>query len=836
MPATIVGARSGCRPGLRAVRRAAARPDGRAARSSRARRERVALDPRRVVGIELEVDRRARRRGARRPRRRPLTRARTSGGHGGLDDGRARRRASASSSSGRGGSVCRWRSVWRTTPTWVETWKSTVPRRRRRPARSSRRRCRSRAAASESSRAGGRAEERQPRLLVAGQRRPLEPVARRAPSRRTRRRWPRRARPRSCTTRRAVAPCALDRLRVLVERRRHARLRLLAEAPAGVDALAEAGDDRLALELGHRRRRRPRRPAAASSSCRCRRPRRRSRRPGCGIGAAVERRQQVVDRHRRHLRARARPVAEPTCGTTSRFGASSSGSSAGSGSGSVTSSAAPAIAPSSSAVRSASWSTTPPRAVLIEQRGRLHPRERSSIDQVARLGGQRRVKRDEVGAASSSSSGTPDERELCTTSMPKPSARARDRLPDPAPADDPERRAGEVGAEVARAGSHVRHSPVADRGGALGTIRRASAEQQREREVGGRVGQHVGRVADRDPARGRRLDVDVVGPDRHVRDRPQLRGGVEQRRVDAVGEQREQPLGARRRARAARRATAAVSPGHSSTSCAAAQAVERLERERARDEDAGHRRAFCWHGRDPRRLLGLELRRLARARVPEGRARAALARALRDAVRHRRGQLDLLPAGQAEGRRRAGSRHAAGLRLRGQGEPVPHAHEAPDATSSQGIERFYAASSRSRDSPKLGPVLWQLPERFTRDVARLAAALDLLPRRHGTRSSSATRAGSRTTSAGAAALARRRARDRRPPAAPVAAVGVDRRTGRSCASTTARAGGAATTATPSCASSPPKVAALHRPTFRLLQQRLGGLRRQQRRRMRALLA
>ena len=49
-----------------------------------------------------------------------------------------------------------------------------------------------------------------------------------------------------------------------------------------------------------------------------------------------------------------------------------------------------------------------------------------------------------------------------------------------------------------------------------------------------------------------------------------------------------------------------------------AQAVERLERQRARDEYAGHRRAFWTHGSDPRRLLGLELRRLARARVPEG--------------------------------------------------------------------------------------------------------------------------------------------------------------------------------------------------------------------------
>ena len=35
--------------------------------------------------------------------------------------------ASAASSSRAGGSECRWRSEWRTTPTWVETWNATSP-------------------------------------------------------------------------------------------------------------------------------------------------------------------------------------------------------------------------------------------------------------------------------------------------------------------------------------------------------------------------------------------------------------------------------------------------------------------------------------------------------------------------------------------------------------------------------------------------------------------------------------------------------------------------------------------------------------------------------------
>ena len=56
----------------------------------------------------------------------------------------------------------------------------------------------------------------------------------------------------------------------------------------------------------------------------------------------------------------------------------------------------------------------------------------------------------------------------------------------------------------------------------------------------------------------------------------------------------------------------------------------------------------------PHRLLGLAVRGLARAVLPAGLPRAPLARALRDAVRHRRGQRDLLPAGTPGGGRRTG--------------------------------------------------------------------------------------------------------------------------------------------------------------------------------------
>jgi uncharacterized protein YecE (DUF72 family) len=45
----------------------------------------------------------------------------------------------------------------------------------------------------------------------------------------------------------------------------------------------------------------------------------------------------------------------------------------------------------------------------------------------------------------------------------------------------------------------------------------------------------------------------------------------------------------------------------------------------------------------------------------------------------------------------------------------------------QGIERFYERVEPLVGTPKLGPVLWQLPENFHRNDERLAAALTALP-------------------------------------------------------------------------------------------------------------
>jgi uncharacterized protein YecE (DUF72 family) len=45
----------------------------------------------------------------------------------------------------------------------------------------------------------------------------------------------------------------------------------------------------------------------------------------------------------------------------------------------------------------------------------------------------------------------------------------------------------------------------------------------------------------------------------------------------------------------------------------------------------------------------------------------------------------------------------------------------------QGVERFYERIEPLVQSPKMGPVLWQLPGNFARDDERLASAIDALP-------------------------------------------------------------------------------------------------------------
>ncbi len=173
----------------------------------------------------------------------------------------------------------------------------------------------------------------------------------------------------------------------------------------------------------------------------------------------------------------------------------------------------------------------------------------------------------------------------------------------------------------------------------------------------------------------------------------------------------------------------------------------------------------------PHRLLRLGLQRLAR-RLLSGRLPAvALAGVVCRAVPDGRAEHDLLPPRETGGGREMGRADAGGLPLRGEGEPLPDAHEAADRPR----PRRRALLRLDRSAGLLGQAR----------PGDLAAAGELPPRRRaaggcparGRRAAAGAarlrvpprlvvRAGGR----GAAARARRRARDRRPPetAVPVA--------------------------------------------------------------------
>ena len=257
------------------------------------------------------------------------------------------------SSAAVGGSLWRWRSECRTTPIWVETCAVEVTSSVEPPPMSMTR--------NSPVAAVRRAVVGQLGLLVA---------AEGARARSRARRWTRAA------NARAVGGVADGRghhrggalAAVVGDRRRGSRAGRRARAAGrrrrGGRCASTPSPRRVTIERARELLRRLRRSAGGSSWCRCRprrrgsrrrvrhRPCRRARRAGC----------------RRPCRPSASGCGwwpQPTCGTTSRLGAVSSGSSFGSGSGSVTSRPAPAISPASSASRSATWSTTPPRAVLI---------------------------------------------------------------------------------------------------------------------------------------------------------------------------------------------------------------------------------------------------------------------------------------------------------------------------------------------------------------------------------------------------------------------------------------------------------------------------------------
>ena len=133
----------------------------------------------------------------------------------------------------------------------------------------------------------------------------------------------------------------------------------------------------------------------------------------------------------------------------------------------------------------------------------------------------------------------------------------------------------------------VRQRAVADGRRGLDEAARGG-EQERQREVGGGVGEDVGRVADGDAARRRRRRGRCCRSRRRSWRRAQVRRGVEQlpRRRWSVS-MREQPLGvgdelraAPRRRRPSPRPDVDVVPG--------GEAVERVAGQSAGDEDVGH--------------------------------------------------------------------------------------------------------------------------------------------------------------------------------------------------------------------------------------------------------
>jgi hypothetical protein len=117
----------------------------------------------------------------------------------------------------------------------------------------------------------------------------------------------------------------------------------------------------------------------------------------------------------------------------------------------------------------------------------------------------------------------------------------RDGLPDAPVSDDSDRGPVQVPTEQQPG---LPGQPVAPAHRELALHQAASdPEHQRDREVRGRLGQHVGRVAHRNSPRRRGGDVHVVHPDGVVRDGAQARRRLEQVGVHDVGQQREQALG-----------------------------------------------------------------------------------------------------------------------------------------------------------------------------------------------------------------------------------------------------------------------------------------------------
>ena len=177
------------------------------------------------------------------------------------------------------------------------------------------------------------------------------------------------------------------------------------------------------------------------------------------------------------------------------------------------------------------------------------------------------------------------------------------------------------------------------------------------------------------------------------------------------------------------------------------------------------------------------------------------------------------------GGRAVGRADASRLRLRRQGEPVPHAHEELTEMD-RGVGSLLRADRAADGGRTAGPGRLAAPgvRSLATTSGSKARSSALPPGRHCFEFRHASwfdDDGLR-----APAPARRGARDRRPPRAAVPVATSSPPTGPASASTKVGAGGAATTRTRSSTSGRSRVARWRaQPRFRLLQQRLGGIRR-----------
>jgi hypothetical protein len=178
---------------------------------------------------------------------------------------------------------------------------------------------------------------------------------------------------------------------------------------------------------------------------------------------------------------------------------------------------------------------------------RFIPRESARIDQVVGLARERTVQRHDVGPLEQLVEHDETRAELA---LPLGSRRTRvdedlaveaaaqrrgDAETDPTRADDADR------AAVDRMAAMRERSPACEAtrtrdAVALGDAPRA-VERERDRDLGGRVGEHAGRVRDAYAEPARRVEVDVLVADRERRHHAQRRRErLEQRAVDPVGE------------------------------------------------------------------------------------------------------------------------------------------------------------------------------------------------------------------------------------------------------------------------------------------------------------